>query len=67
VQWSQNSTMNSSAAHTNEDLLKADTIGKQKGKGNKVFQSHLDVSVVTRGKNDINTVRFFTQTARFVS
>jgi len=25
------------------------------------------VAVVTRGKNDINTVRFLTQTARFVS
>jgi len=28
---------------------------------------HLDVTVITRGKNDINTVRFLTQTARFVS
>jgi len=27
----------------------------------------LDLTVVTRGKNDINTVRFLTQTARFVS
>jgi len=27
----------------------------------------LDVAVVTTGKNDINTVRFLTQTARFVS
>jgi len=27
----------------------------------------LDVTVVTRGKNDINTVRFLTQTACFVS
>jgi len=27
----------------------------------------LDVTVVTRGKNAINTVRFLTQTARFVS
>jgi len=28
---------------------------------------HLDVVVVTRGKNDINTVSFLTQTAHFVS
>jgi len=27
----------------------------------------LDMTMVTRGKNDINTVRFLTQTARFVS
>jgi len=28
---------------------------------------HLDVVVVTRGKNDINTVSFLTRTTRFVS
>ena len=28
---------------------------------------HLDVAVIKRRKNDINTVRFLTQTARFVS
>jgi len=28
---------------------------------------YLDVTVVTRGKNDINTVHFLTQTANFVS
>jgi len=28
---------------------------------------HLDMAVIKRGKNDINTVRFLTQTARFVS
>jgi len=28
---------------------------------------HLDVAVVKRGKNNINTVRFLTQTAHFVS
>jgi len=28
---------------------------------------HLDVAVVTRGKNYIKTVRFLTQTNRFVS
>jgi len=28
---------------------------------------HLDVTVITRGKNDINTVRFLTKTARFGS
>jgi len=27
----------------------------------------LDMAVVTRGKNDINTVRFLTQSAHFVS
>jgi len=32
-----------------------------------VPSDHLDVAVVTRGKYDINTVRFLTQTARFVS
>jgi len=31
-----------------------------------VPSDHLDVAVVTRSKNDINTVRFLTQTARFV-
>jgi len=28
---------------------------------------YLDVTVITRGKNDINTDRFLTQTAYFVS
>jgi len=32
-----------------------------------LLSDHLDVDVVTQGKNDINTVRFLTQTARFVS
>jgi len=32
-----------------------------------VPSDQLDMAVITRGKNDINTVCFLTQTARFVS
>jgi len=31
------------------------------------FDDYVDVAVVTRGKNDMNTARFLTQTACFVS
>jgi len=32
-----------------------------------VCQSYNDVTVITRGKNNINTVRFLTETAHFMS
>jgi len=40
---------------------------KLTSRASKMDVDHLDVAVITRGKNGINTVRFLTQTAPFVS